>query len=97
MNPSTPAKTEPKGAVSSKYGAVTPERGSFHPGEPVFLLRAADNQAIRLISRYRNDLASIEGKDAPGPDEIQALDRLISHFSEWAVANPSLVKIPTVL
>lgn len=97
MNPSTGKDEAPKptGAVSSKYGAVTTERGTFHPGEPVFIIRAQDATAIRNVANYLHDLQSIEDpKKARDPEMLKAIQDDISAFSKWAADNPNLVKLP---
>jgi len=77
-------------AISGKYGRVTTERGTFHDGEPVFILRASDKGALAALSRYRNN---VEESNAPR-EFLDSLDKLILDFTEWRVSNKDKVKNP---
>lgn len=78
--------------VSKKFGKVTVTKGNLHEDEPIFILRASDTAAIRAIARYRND---IESADGLAPTYVAGIDEVIADFSQWAVANPDLVKLPS--
>lgn len=86
----TEAKKHP--GIDAKFGEVTATEATFHEGEPVFVLRGQDANAIRTIARYRNDLAGKESLSTADKTRLAELDRVINTFSEWAVANPKLVK-----
>lgn len=73
-----------------KYGAVTTEKKEFHPGEPVFVLRAADFCAPGAISRY-SDLCIRLGCTE---EHVKAIGVALARFVEWQRANPQLVKQP---
>lgn len=97
MNPPTPsAKDKNAGGLDAKYGQVTIEQGTpFLPGEPVLVLRGKDAAAIRAIARYRQDLATVEDETKrPSAEFLAGLDKVISTFSEWQVANAEHVRLP---
>lgn len=71
-----------------KYGEVTTERGSFHPGEPVFVLRAADLSAPQAICDYAAHCFALGCTEAHYYGCLAAARRL----KDWQEANPSLVK-----
>jgi hypothetical protein len=77
-------------ATDGKYGEITSTGKQFHPGEPIFILRATDALAPHLIRDYavRCELA--------GCDEAHVAAAL-SHaerIAEWQQEHPELVKKP---
>lgn len=81
---------EEEAAIEGKYGLITASRKKFHPGEPVFLLRATDRKAPEAIYHY-----AILCKQIGCSEEH--VDAALSHgdrIREWQLQNPELVKNP---
>lgn len=86
---------EHEGGMSRKYGAVSVGMGGFHPGEPVYILRAADATALRQIARHKNDLETVEDPKKRPPDQfLTDVEEVIRDFAQWAADNRELVKMP---
>lgn len=81
-----PAESET--AIEGKYGEIRAEKKDFHPGEPVFLLRATDPIAPAVIEEYakRCDAAGCE------PDHVVAAMDHAHRMRKWQRLNASLVK-----
>jgi hypothetical protein len=73
-----------------KYGTVTSDRRTFHPGEPVFIVRAQDRLAPELLRRYYT-LCLAAGCD---DSHLSAIDDVRRSFTAWQAEHPDLVKIP---
>lgn len=77
-----------KEADEGKYGKITSSEVKFHPGEPVFLLRATDPFAANLVIEYARRCER-EGCDK------QHIDNAFDHamrIAAWQRENPELVK-----
>lgn len=75
-------------AIEGKYGVITAERKQFHPGEPVFLLRATDPFAAKAVREY----ASICDANGCTLTHIRAIVSHAERIEAWQQANPELVK-----
>jgi hypothetical protein len=75
-------------AIEGKYGIITTEKKQFHPGEPVFLLRATDPLAPLAIFKY----ATICADAGCSPEHVQAVNDHGQRIEKWQKANPALVK-----
>lgn len=73
-----------------KFGTVITERGAFHPGEPLFILRAQDAAAPAAIAHYG---ALCERAGSP-EEHTRSLADVVIRFVEWGNAHPDLVKRP---
>jgi len=76
--------------TEGKYGTITTERGDIPDGEPVFLLRAQDSQAVRTIEAYLRFCSQVNSP----PAHLEALDQVIGTFVAWQSAHPGRVKVP---
>ena len=74
--------------IDSKYGQITTEHGTFHPDEPVFLLRGQDPLAPGAIESYAI-LCEIEECD---PGHVADAREAAARMEDWQAANPDLVK-----
>lgn len=74
-------------AVSAKYGAVEAERGEFHPGEPVFVIRGSDPVAGDAIRAYKR-AARRAGVDKA---ELEDLDAVAAYVEGWQQFNADKV------
>lgn len=75
-------------AVEGKYGLILTEKKTFHPGEPVFLLRATDPKAPATIRRYAGLCREINCSG-------EHIDACLNHalrVEAWQLVNPTLVK-----
>jgi hypothetical protein len=75
-------------AIEGKYGIITAEKKFFHPGEPVFLLRATDPLAPKAVRTY----ALMCRENGCEQDHIDASYRHAERIEEWQRENPELVK-----
>lgn len=80
----------PDSGIDGKYGEITAERKTFHPGEPVFLLRATDRLAGVAI-RYYAHVCTSEGCDE---EHVAAAYGHAERIEAWQAQNPDLVKRP---
>jgi hypothetical protein len=82
------ADDEASAAWDGKYGAVRTEKGRFHRGEPVFILRAADPLAPASVESYAARCFNC------GCDEehIAAANQRANAMRDWQEKNPTLVK-----
>ncbi len=74
--------------IDGKYGEITCEKKTFHPGEPVFLLRATDPIAPQAIRNYAHG-CQINGCSQ---EHVAACLSHAHQIESWQLANPSLVK-----
>jgi hypothetical protein len=77
-------------AVEGKYGVITARRKAFHPGEPVFIIRATDRNAVAAVIDYASACAN-DGCDAL---HVKAAVDHAYRIREWQENNPTLVKKP---
>lgn len=84
-----PVDSESPGFIG-KYGHIQTERGKFHDGEPVFILRAADAAALETLGAYLGMCAFL-GCSA---DHLGGIQDIINQFELWQHTNPELVKLP---
>jgi hypothetical protein len=82
------AYEEGEAMSDGKYGEISCTGKAFHPGEPVFLLRATDPFAAAVIREYA-DYCRQNGCD---PDHVAAAGRHAARVEAWQRANPALVK-----
>lgn len=75
-------------AIEGKYGIITAEKKQFHPGEPVFLLRATDPLAVLAIKAYAFHCS----KSGCEEQHIQAAFDHAKRIEDWQAAHPELVK-----
>lgn len=75
-------------ATGGKYGAVTAEKKQFHPGEPVFLLRATDPLAPEAVMAYARQCIAA---GCSNEHCSAALDHA-SRIALWQKLHPELVK-----
>lgn len=75
-------------AIEGKYGAISASRKEFHPGEPVFILRATDPIAASAIEHYA---VLCEGAKC-NPEHVLAATGHANRIREWQKRNPHLVK-----
>lgn len=75
-------------ATEGKYGEITAEKKEFHPGEPVFLLRATDPLAPLAIRLYY-ELCMAQCCDRA---YIKAVAEHALRMADWQRANPTFVK-----
>ncbi len=78
----------PTTPIDSKYGRVTVENKTFHPDEPVFLLRATDPLTVKMVREYA-ERCVVAGCDATHVADAFAHAHRIE---AWQQANPALVK-----
>lgn len=71
-----------------KYGAIFSTKKKFHPGEPVFLIRATDPLAYKLVQEYA-ERCMVAGCDAA---HIKAAFDHAARIFDWQQQNPILVK-----
>lgn len=75
-------------AQEGKYGQITSTGKQFHPGEPIFILRATDPLAPLAIEDYA---CRCEQADC----DLSHIDAVRHHkdrIAEWQYLNPKLVK-----
>ena len=77
-------------AVEGKYGLVTCSNKQFHPGEPVFILRATDLLAPEVIYHY----AAVCRKAGCDEAYVHAAIDHAHRIHTWQSRNRHLVKIP---
>lgn len=82
------APAAPTGPLDAKYGRVTTEKGSFHPNEPVFLVRASDPLGAYLVNAYYL-AARLLGCAKPF---LLDVGRVLSDFRNWAAGNADKMK-----
>lgn len=75
-------------AIEGKYGEITSSKKKFHPGEPVFLLRAQDPLAPEAIVFYA-DICQQEGCH---PAHVEAARNHAQRIVDWQKAHPMRVK-----
>lgn len=75
-------------AVNPKYGQITASEKEFHPGEPVFVLRATDPFAVHAIIEYARRCER-QGADKAHVNGV--FDHAMT-VAEWQRDNPELVK-----
>lgn len=71
-----------------KYGAIFSTRKKFHRDEPVFLIRATDPLAYKLVLEY-GERCMVAGCDDA---HIRAAFDHAARIFDWQQKNPSLVK-----
>lgn len=75
-------------SIEGKYGVITAEKKQFHPGEPVFLLRATDVLAPAAIWQY----LLICQEAGCSTEHCEAILRHHDRIVQWQRDNPALVK-----
>lgn len=75
-------------AIEGKYGIITAEKKQFHPGEPVFLLRATDPLAADAVEDYASRCVAARCEN----DHVVAVFQHADRIRKWQQENPSLVK-----
>lgn len=75
-------------AIEGKYGEIRASKKDFHPGEPIFILRATDPLAPSLIEEYA---ARAEGAGCAPEFITQAMDHA-QRMRKWQRLNADLVK-----
>lgn len=91
--------------VDAKYGRLSLEEDkcplSAMTGatsvvdEPVFILRAQDDLAVAIITRYRNMAGQIEDPSLrPSDDWFAGVDAVIADFMAFRNENADKVKVP---
>lgn len=85
-------------AKDHKYGDVTVENEPGTPlngtDEPVFILRAQDQEAMPTIARYINRYRQIEDPEAQRSEEFfTTLDEVQEAFRAWQTANRDKMKL----
>lgn len=83
-----PTIPDPPPAFSGKYGAITTEKKQFHPGEPLFLIRATDPDAVGIVMECA---ARYQLRGSP-PEQVSATLAAAERVEKWQAANPDLVK-----
>lgn len=58
--------------------------------EPIFVIRAQDTLATRIVARYRNDAAAAGCSD----EFVADLDKTVEEFAQWQEQNKKSVKVP---
>lgn len=76
-------------ACDGKYGIITAEKKQFHPGEPVFLIRATDPAAAETIEHYAAQCKLRGCSD----EHIAACEMHAARIATWQADNPDLVKV----
>lgn len=84
------AQVTTRSGVDGKYGVVTVEKGRLHPGEPVFLLRAADKVAVSAVEDY----ATRCGDWNCNTLFVSSVNEAVQKMWNWQHDNPKLVKLP---
>lgn len=87
--------------VDAKYGrlymndpSVSVERDADDPDEPCFVIRAQDDLAVHILTRYRNAMGSIEDiSKQPTHDYMEALDAVIASFTQFRQEHADRIKI----
>lgn len=74
--------------MGNKYGAITTEKKTFYPDEPVFLFRATDPLTVLTLGRYL-DACILAGCSS---EHIRQLQDHIQAIEQWQARNPLLVK-----
>lgn len=75
-------------SIDGKYGVINAEKKNFHPGEPVFLIRAQDGLAAGAVLAYAHD-CFLAGCDWSHVEQcLEHAKRIVA----WQKANPGLVK-----
>lgn len=72
----------------SKYGVITSDKKTFHPHEPIFLIRATDPLAVAAINQYQA-LAIKHNCTMRFAAEVSSHALRIAN---WQRQNPELVK-----
>lgn len=65
--------------------------------EPIFILRAQDKFAIKLLQMYRNlvrDGVKPKNRDSKFNDWFENIGSIIVHFVHWQKNNRDKVKVP---
>jgi hypothetical protein len=75
-------------AIEGKYGAITTTGKQFHPGEPVFILRATDPLAPAEVEHYATECALAGCSE----EHVAACHEHARRIEAWQAANPHLVK-----
>lgn len=65
--------------------------GKFPRDEPLFLVRAKDNQALACVRNYRTMTAYSRGKE-PDPGLLEGLNATVTQFDEFRLAHPERMK-----
>lgn len=76
------------GGVEGKYGVVFSTQKKFYRDEPVFLIRATDPLAYKLVLEY-GERCMVAGCDDA---HIKAAFDHAARIFDWQQKNPSLVK-----
>lgn len=82
------APYEAIGAAEGKYGVITASNKAFHPGEPVFLIRATDPFAHDIIKDY----AEYCRQNECSPEHVEAAHAHAERIRHWQRKNLHLVK-----
>ena len=75
-------------AVENKYGIITSTAKEFHPGEPVFVLRATDPLAPQAIRNYAHG-CEINGCSK---EHVEQCLEQANRMEQWQFANLDKVK-----
>jgi hypothetical protein len=71
-----------------KYGAIFSTQKKFHRDEPVFLIRATDPLAYKIVQEY-GERCVVAGCST---EHVEAAFAHAKRIREWQERNPSLVK-----
>lgn len=77
-----------KAVADSRFGNITSSKVKFHTGEPVFLLRATDPLASRVMIGYARQAE----RDGASKDAVDEIFEHAMSIAEWQRQNPELVK-----
>ena len=83
-----PTAKPPAPATSGKYGAITAEKKQFHHGEPLFLIRATDPDAVEILTHA----AACYAMRGSPPEQVTATMAAADRIQAWQAANPDRVK-----
>lgn len=78
------------GGLEGKYGTIYSSNKRFHPGEPVFIIRATDRNAVRGIMDYA---ARCITEGCTG-EHVEACVTHALRIRDWQTKHPELVKKP---
>lgn len=92
---------KPTKLVDAKYGrlyvndpSLSLERGDEEGDEPCFVIRAQDDLAVHILTRYRNAMGSIEDiNKQPTAEYMEGLDAVIASFSKFRQEHADQIKI----
>lgn len=84
----TPPPPKATPAIEGKYGEVTTTGKQFHPGEPVFILRATDPIAPATVRAYGMQCELFQCD----PEHAASVYAAAERIAEWQKSHPELVK-----